>query len=193
MKSRGGTDAFGFANAIGVAVDMLTNGTIEKMRQDFATSDGFHRPSGGGALNRDRRVQRDARSGFPSAPICRKTVVTNDELSKSVDTTDEWIRQRTGITQRHIADEEEMTSDLAVKAAEQALQAAGLRGADIDAIILATATPDHTFPATATKVQHRIGMKGGFALDVQAVCSGFVYAARRRQLSSRPDRSSVRW
>jgi 3-oxoacyl-[acyl-carrier-protein] synthase-3 len=105
-----------------------------------------------------------------------KTIVTNDELSKRVDTSDEWIRQRTGITQRHVAAEGETTADLAVKAAEQALHSAGLRGADIGAIILATATPDHTFPATATKVQHRIGMKGGFALDVQAVCSGFVYA-----------------
>src|SRR3954467_11476420 len=105
-----------------------------------------------------------------------KTVVTNDELSKRVDTTDEWIRQRTGITQRHIAAEGETTADLAVKAAEQALHAAGLRGADIGALVVATATPDHTFPAPAAKVQHRIGMTGGFAMDVQAVCSGFVYA-----------------
>ena len=105
-----------------------------------------------------------------------KTVVTNDELAKRIDTTDEWIRQRTGITQRHVAADGETTADLAVKAAEQALHSAGLRGADIDALILATATPDHTFPATATRVQHRIGMKGGFAFDLQAVCSGFVYA-----------------
>jgi 3-oxoacyl-[acyl-carrier-protein] synthase-3 len=105
-----------------------------------------------------------------------KTIVTNEELAKRIDTSDDWIRQRTGIGQRHVAAEGECTSDLAVKAAEQALHNAGLRGADIDALILATATPDHTFPATATKVQHRIGMTGGFALDIQAVCSGFVYA-----------------
>jgi 3-oxoacyl-[acyl-carrier-protein] synthase-3 len=105
-----------------------------------------------------------------------KNVVTNDQLSERLDTSDEWITKRTGIRQRHIAAEDECTSDLAVKAAEQALHSAGLRGADIDAIFLATATPDHTFPATATKVQHRLGMVGGFAMDVQAVCSGFVYA-----------------
>ena len=105
-----------------------------------------------------------------------KRIITNDELSKRIDTTDEWIVQRTGIGERRVAAEGETTSDLAVKAAEQALHSAGLRGADIDALILATATPDHTFPATATRVQHRIGMTGGFAMDVQAVCSGFVYA-----------------
>ena len=105
-----------------------------------------------------------------------KRIVSNDELAKRIDTSDDWITQRTGIGQRHVAAEGEFTSDLAVKAAEQALHSAGLRGADIDALIVATATPDHTFPATATKVQHRIGMTGGFAMDVQAVCSGFVYA-----------------
>jgi 3-oxoacyl-[acyl-carrier-protein] synthase-3 len=105
-----------------------------------------------------------------------KRIVTNDELAQRIDTTDEWITQRTGIRQRHVAAEGECTSDLAVKAAEQALHSAGLRGADIGALIVATATPDHTFPATAAKVQHRIGMTGGFAMDVQAVCSGFVYA-----------------
>jgi 3-oxoacyl-[acyl-carrier-protein] synthase-3 len=104
-----------------------------------------------------------------------KRIVTNDELAQRIDTTDEWITQRTGIRQRHVAADGEFTSDLAVKAAEQALHSAGLRGADIDALIVATATPDHTFPATAAKVQHRIGMTGGFAMDVQAVCSGFVY------------------
>ncbi|MBK8158240.1 MAG: ketoacyl-ACP synthase III [Rhodospirillaceae bacterium] len=104
-----------------------------------------------------------------------KEILTNAELAKRVDTTDEWISQRTGIRQRHIAAPGELTSDLAVHAAEQALHHAGLRGADIDMLILATTTPDHTFPATATKVQQRIGMKGGFAMDVQAVCSGFVF------------------
>ena len=105
-----------------------------------------------------------------------KTIVSNEELAKQVETSDEWIVKRTGIHQRHVAAAGELTSDLAVKAAEQALHHAGLRGADIDAIFLATTTPDHTFPATATRVQERLGMKGGFALDLQAVCSGFVYA-----------------
>jgi 3-oxoacyl-[acyl-carrier-protein] synthase-3 len=104
-----------------------------------------------------------------------KEILTNADLASRVDTTDEWISQRTGIRQRHIAAPDELTSDLAVHAAEQALHHAGLRGADIDMLILATTTPDHTFPATATKVQQRIGMRGGFAMDVQAVCSGFVF------------------
>ena len=103
-------------------------------------------------------------------------ILTNEDLAKRVDTSDDWIQQRTGIRQRHIAAEGELTSDLAVKAAEQALAHAGLTGADIDCIVLGTTTPDHTFPATATKVQQRLGMNRGFALDVQAVCSGFVYA-----------------
>jgi len=103
-------------------------------------------------------------------------IVTNDELATRLDTSDEWIRQRTGITQRHLAADGELTSDLAVAAATRALDHAGLRGADIDLIVLATSTPDETFPATATRVQHRLGMTGGAAFDVQAVCSGFVYA-----------------
>lgn len=103
-------------------------------------------------------------------------VVTNDELSKTVETSDEWIRQRTGIERRHIAADGEMTSDLATKAAERALEHAGLTAADIDLIILATSTPDNTFPASAVQVQYNLGMTHGSAFDVQAVCSGFVYA-----------------
>lgn len=105
-----------------------------------------------------------------------KTIVTNQELAEKVDTTDDWIVERTGIRERHIAAEGEMTSDLAYEAALAALKAAGMTGQDLDLIILATATPDHTFPATATKVQGRLGMTRGFAFDVQAVCSGFIYA-----------------
>src|SRR5690606_8597571 len=103
-------------------------------------------------------------------------IVTNAELSERVDTSDEWIRERTGITQRHIAAEGELTSDLAVYAAERALESAGIEANDLDLIVLATATPDETFPATATTVQARLGMTRGFAFDVQAVCSGFIYA-----------------
>lgn len=103
-------------------------------------------------------------------------VLSNEDLSKLVDTSDEWIQARTGIKQRHLAAEGEFTSDLAVKAAERALSEAGLSGADLDLIILATTTPDDTFPATATKVQARLGMTRGAAFDVQAVCSGFIYA-----------------
>jgi len=102
--------------------------------------------------------------------------VSNDELAKRVDTSDEWIRERTGITQRYIAAEGETTGTLATAAAQAALDDAGLSIADIDLIVLATATPDNTFPATATKVQHRLGGKGFPAFDVAAVCSGFLYA-----------------
>ncbi|MBX9635080.1 MAG: ketoacyl-ACP synthase III [Magnetospirillum sp.] len=103
-------------------------------------------------------------------------VVTNRELAATVDTSDEWIVERTGIRQRHIAAEGETTSDLATAAALKALEMAEIKGADVDLLVLATATPDNTFPATAARVQQRIGMTGGFAFDVQAVCSGFIYA-----------------
>jgi len=103
--------------------------------------------------------------------------LTNNDLAKIVDTTDEWITQRTGINKRHMAAEGEKTSDLATRAAQQALRQAGLTGQDIDAIFLATTTPDRTFPATAVTVQDNIGMGDrGFAFDIQAVCSGFIYA-----------------
>jgi 3-oxoacyl-[acyl-carrier-protein] synthase III len=103
-------------------------------------------------------------------------IVSNAELAQRLDTSDEWIVQRTGIRQRHVAAPGEFTSDLALKAAERALANAGMTGADIDLIVLATATPDHTFPATATKVQAALGMTHGAAFDVQAVCTGFIYA-----------------
>lgn len=102
-------------------------------------------------------------------------VVTNVELEKTVDTNDAWIRERTGITQRHIADEGVLTSDLAVKAAEAALKVAGMQPDDIDLIVLGTTTPDLTMPSTATRVQEKLGMTRGAAFDVQAACSGFVY------------------
>jgi 3-oxoacyl-[acyl-carrier-protein] synthase-3 len=103
-------------------------------------------------------------------------VVPNAEFEASLDTTDEWIRTRTGIERRHFAADGEATSDLATAAARAALANTGLTGSDIDAIVLATATPDQTFPATAVKVQRAIGMTGGFAFDIQAVCAGFVFA-----------------
>ena len=103
-------------------------------------------------------------------------VVTNDELAKRVDTSDDWIVQRTGIRSRHIAAEGEKTSDLALAASIDALSHAGIVESDIDLVVLATATPDETFPSTATTVQASLGMTRGAAFDVQAVCSGFVYA-----------------
>lgn len=103
-------------------------------------------------------------------------ILTNDELARRVDTSDEWIVERTGIRQRHIAADGETTGDLAVAAAQAALTDAGLEAGAIDLIILATATPDRTFPATATRVQADLGITHGAALDVAAVCSGFIYA-----------------
>ncbi len=104
-------------------------------------------------------------------------IVTNHELEKTVATSHDWIVQRTGIHQRHIAAEGEATSDLAIKAAEKALKNAGIAAASLDGLVLATTTPDQTFPATAVKIQAALGMRpGSVAFDVQAVCSGFIYA-----------------
>ena len=117
-----------------------------------------------------RSVIRGSGSALP------KRVVSNAELAAQVDTSDEWIVERTGIRQRYIAGEGETTATLATEAARKALAAAGVDASEIGLIILATATPDNTFPATATKVQHALGCHGGIAFDVQAVCSGFLYA-----------------
>ena len=103
-------------------------------------------------------------------------VVTNSQLAETVDTSDEWIVERTGIRQRHKVADDQPVSDLAFRAAQQALERAGKTAADVDLIIVATTTPDMTFPATATIVQRKLGAPIGIAFDVQAVCSGFVYA-----------------
>ncbi|MEW5703154.1 MAG: beta-ketoacyl-ACP synthase III [Pseudomonadota bacterium] len=102
-------------------------------------------------------------------------VLTNADLAKLVDTSDEWIVERTGIRKRHVAADGQTTSDLATRAAQAALKHAGVRVEDVDLIVLATATPDFTFPSTATQVQERLGMTRGAAFDVHAVCSGFVF------------------
>jgi 3-oxoacyl-[acyl-carrier-protein] synthase-3 len=105
-----------------------------------------------------------------------KAVLTNHDLAKRVDTSDEWIRTRTGIRERHVAGPGEKTSDLALEAAHAALADAGTAVGDLDLIVCATTTPDETFPSVATRLQMRLGMTRGAAFDVQAVCSGFVYA-----------------
>jgi 3-oxoacyl-[acyl-carrier-protein] synthase-3 len=105
-----------------------------------------------------------------------KQVVTNRDLESRVETSDEWIVQRTGIRQRYIAGEGETTASLGAEAARAALANAGLTPDDIDVVIVATSTPDNTFPATAVNIQNRLGMTHGFAFDMQAVCSGFVFA-----------------
>ena len=105
-----------------------------------------------------------------------QTVLSNEDLAARLDTSDAWIQERTGIKRRHIAAKGEFTSDLGTAAARSALAAAGLTPDDIDLIVVATATPDQTFPACATVIQHKLGMVNGVAFDVAAVCSGFVYA-----------------
>lgn len=117
-----------------------------------------------------RAIIRGSGSALP------QRCVTNAEMAQLVDTTDEWIVERTGIRQRYLAGEGETTSTLATEAARKALEAAGIDAAKVDLIVLATATPDQTFPATATIVQHNLGCNGGIAFDVAAVCSGFLYA-----------------
>jgi 3-oxoacyl-[acyl-carrier-protein] synthase-3 len=104
------------------------------------------------------------------------TVLTNDELSRRVETSDAWIQERTGIRRRHIADKSQASSDLALEASRRALEAAGVAAAEIDLIIVATSTPDYVFPSTACLLQAKLGVKGCAAFDMQAVCSGFVYA-----------------
>ncbi|HZT20688.1 MAG TPA: 3-oxoacyl-ACP synthase, partial [Dongiaceae bacterium] len=104
-----------------------------------------------------------------------RRVVTNAELAETLETSDAWITQRTGIRQRHVVAEGETTSDLALAAGRKAIANAGIEARDLDLLLVATTTPDHTFPATATLVQSRIGMSRGAAFDLQAVCSGFIY------------------
>ena len=103
------------------------------------------------------------------------TILTNDEIARRIDTSDEWIRERTGIRQRHVVVEGEKTSDLALQASRNALTMAGMDANELDLIVCATTTPDETFPATATTLQARLNMNHGAAFDVQAVCSGFIY------------------
>ena len=105
-----------------------------------------------------------------------KKIVTNDEIAARIDTSDEWILARTGIKQRHVVENGELTSDLAFEAAKNALSSADVAVDELDLIVIGTTTPDNTFPSTAVKLQSKLGMRGGAAFDVQAVCSGFVYA-----------------
>ena len=126
-----------------------------------------------------RSVVRGIGSALPSR------IMKNTDFEGIVETSDEWIAQRTGIRQRHIAGDDETTASLGEAAARAALDNAGLTPADIDLIVLATSTPNHTFPATAVEIQQRLDMRHGFAFDMQAVCSGFVYAINNADLQIR--------
>src|SRR6185312_7698651 len=123
-----------------------------------------------------RSIVRGIGSALP------RRIMKNSDFEGVVETSDEWIAQRTGIRQRHIAADDETTASLGEAAARAALDNAGLTPADIDLIVLATSTPNNTFPATAVEIQNRLGMHHGFAFDMQAVCSGFVYAATTADL-----------
>jgi 3-oxoacyl-[acyl-carrier-protein] synthase III len=129
-----------------------------------------NRPEEGNSLKTNRSVVRGVGSYLP------RRMLTNHDLAQLVETSHDWIVQRTGIERRHLAEDDETTSILGIKAAEAALDDAGLKAADIDLIICATSTPDYTFPSTATMIQAGLGMTHGVAFDLQAVCTGFVYA-----------------
>jgi 3-oxoacyl-[acyl-carrier-protein] synthase-3 len=128
-------------------------------------------------------VIRSVVSGIGSA--LPRRIMKNTDFEGVVETSDEWIVQRTGIRQRHIAAADETTASLGEAAARAALQNAGLAAEDVDLIVLATSTPNHTFPATAVEIQQRLGLRSGFAFDMQAVCSGFIYAMNTADLHVR--------
>ena len=138
------------------------------------TADFLWHPTSAVPIDNDGRVIRSVILGCGGR--LPERIMTNAEIAGIVDTSDEWIVQRTGIRQRHIVADGELTSDLATGAAIDALRDAGVGAEDVDLVIVATSTPDQTFPATATAVQRKLGMVRGAAFDVQAVCSGFVYA-----------------
>ena len=154
IKSHGGTDAEGFASAIDLAREMATQRPRPHDRRGQRARRGAQRRRIGraGGLRMIRSVVRGIGSYLPAK------VLTNADLAAMVDTSDEWIVQRTGIRERHIAAEGELTSDLATAAARKALESAGLSAADIDLIVLATSTPDNTFPASAVTVQNNLGI-----------------------------------
>ena len=200
VKSHGGTDAQGFAHAVDVAMDMVVHRFNDRIREDLArialdkrcrrsrrrrsqTPAGSRR-----SRTRDRPAtasapppEQDHRCrSVPSSPAVGgylpERIVTNDELARTVDTSDAWIRERTGIRQRHFAGPHETAAFMGTAAARAALADAGATPADVDAIILATSTPDQAFPATALRVQAALGVTGGFGFDLSAACAGFIYA-----------------
>ena len=174
IKSHGGADAEGFASAVDMGYDMFRYELLakigESMARDLQANATARVASGADLVSLLRSVVLGCGSYLPAR------ILSNDELANSVETTDEWIVQRTGIRERHIAAPGELTSDLALNAARAALANAHVEADSIDLIVLATSTPDQTFPATAVSVQAGLGITHGAAFDLQAVCSGFVFA-----------------
>ena len=127
-------------------------------------------------MSANNKIYRSIVSGVGAS--LPKEIVTNKDLSMRMDTSEEWIEERTGIKERRIASEGETTSSLGTEAAQIAINNSGLKNSDIDLIVLATATPDNTFPASATLIQSSLGIEKGYAYDMQAVCSGFVFAVQ---------------
>ena len=174
VKSHGGADVLAFRHALAKAHAEATNGVLEKIAQRMAAMPAaLAQPAA--AIRLAARAPMHSRIVGTGGYLPAK-VVTNAELARRIDTSDEWIRERTGIRERHIAAPGEQTSDLALHAARHALAAAGIAPADVDLIVVATTTPDMIFPSTACILQDKLGAAGGPAFDVQAVCSGFVYA-----------------
>ena len=172
VKSHGGTDAEGFAAAIDLGYDMVRYDLLTKINADARP-----RLAAGPPGSRRSRLVTAIRSVvLGCGSYLPSHVLTNAELARKVDTSDEWIVQRTGIRERHIAAAGEFTSHLAIHAARAALAHARVDAQSIDLIVLATSTPDNTFPATAVAVQAGLGITHGAAFDLQAVCSGFVFA-----------------
>ena len=169
MKSHGSATDKGVANAIRVAARMVREDLTRKIAEDLANVSAQRAAAGGREMSR-RAVIVGTGSALPPRRV------TNAELAERVDTTHEWIVERTGIEARHIAGDGETTATLATEAARKALAAAGIDAGQIGLIVLATATPDQTFPASATRVQTALGIDDCIAFDVQAVCTGFLYA-----------------
>jgi hypothetical protein len=174
VKAHGGSDATGVASALALSARMARTGFAQTVAAGVARLGADFGPGGHDSRGEPMTVLRSVPLGC--GRYLPERIVANDYFAEWLDTSDEWIVARTGIRRRRFAAEGETTSDLAVRAAERALADAGMTAADLDALIVATATPDNTFPSTATRVQTRIGMRGGFAFDVQAVCAGFIFA-----------------
>ena len=190
VKSHGSADVLAFQHALQKAYAEAAHGVLERIARRLAAMpvpDASFR-----AATRDRSSMHSRIAG--TGGYLPAQILTNADLAQRIDTDDEWVRTRTGIRQRHIAAPGEQTSDLALVAAQRALAAAKLAPADVDLIIVATTTPDMVFPSTACILQDKLGAKNGPAFDVQAVCSGFVYAlVDRRSHGGQRRAREMRW